>query len=91
VRQLRLAKLLAARGRSFGRGRGAAASTIMAELRGSVGHAPAINLSYPGAGDRYCGFPLYFPFFTAAETDETGGSVQADALVPGSLGGDGSA
>jgi dienelactone hydrolase len=56
----------------------AAASTIMAELHGSPGHAPATNLYYPGAGHYYFGFPPYFPFFT---DQGLGGSVQADALA----------
>jgi dienelactone hydrolase len=59
----------------------AAAATIMADLRGSPGRAPAINLYYPGAGHYYFGFPPYFPFFTPAELDELGGSEQADALA----------
>ena len=59
----------------------AAASTIMAELRGSAGHAPAVNLYYPGAGHYYFGFPPYFPFFTATELDQLGGSEQANALA----------
>ena len=56
----------------------AAASTIMAELHGSPGRAPATNLYYPGAGHYYFGFPPYFPFFTS---EELGGSEQANALA----------
>ena len=56
----------------------AAASTIMGELHGSPGHAPATNLYYPGAGHYYSGFPPYFPFFTSTGL---GGSVQANALA----------
>ena len=59
----------------------AAAATIMTELHGSADHAPATNLYYPGAGHYYFGFPPYFPFFTAAELDELGGTVQANALA----------
>jgi dienelactone hydrolase len=59
----------------------AAASTIMAELRGSADHAPATNLYYPGAGHYYFGLPPYFPFFTSTEVAELGGSAQADALA----------
>jgi dienelactone hydrolase len=59
----------------------AAASTIMAELRGSADHAPATNLYYPGAGHYYFGLPPYFPFFTSAEVAELGGSEQANALA----------
>jgi dienelactone hydrolase len=59
----------------------AAAATIMAELRGSPGHPPAVNLYYPGAGHYYFGSPPYFPFFTTAALDELGGSAQADALA----------
>jgi hypothetical protein len=78
---------MAARGDGASRGRGAAGSTIMAELRRSVGHARAINLYHPVPGTTTAGSPV-LPLFTAAETDETGGSEQADALVPSSLGGD---
>jgi len=59
----------------------AAASTIVAELRGSADHALATNLYYPGAGHYYFGFPPYFPFFTATEVAALGGSEQADALA----------
>jgi dienelactone hydrolase len=59
----------------------AAASTIMAELRGSPGHARATNLYYPGAGHYYFGFPPYFPVFTSSEVAALGGSAQADALA----------
>jgi dienelactone hydrolase len=59
----------------------AAASTIMAELRGSPDHAPAVNLYYPGAGHYYFGLPPYFPVFTSTEVAELGGSAQADALA----------
>jgi dienelactone hydrolase len=59
----------------------AAARTIMAELRGSPGHAPATNLYYPGAGHYYFGLPPYFPFFTDPAVADLGGSAQADALA----------
>jgi dienelactone hydrolase len=59
----------------------AAASTIMAELRGSPDHAPATNLYYPGAGHAYFGLPPYFPIFTSTEVTALGGSAQADALA----------
>ena len=53
---------MAARGDRAGRGRGAAASTIVAELRGSVGHAPPINLYYPGVGGLLLRVPPVFRF-----------------------------
>jgi len=59
----------------------ASASTIMGELQGSPGHAPATNLYYPGAGHYYFGFPPYFPFFTSTAVAGLGGSAQADALA----------
>jgi len=59
----------------------AAASTIMAELRGSPDHAPAVNLYYPGAGHYYFGLPPYFPVFTTNYVAGLGGSAQADALA----------
>ena len=40
------------------------ASTIVAELDRSPGHAPVTNLYYPSAGHYYFGMFPYYPFFT---------------------------
>ena len=78
VTRLRVPLLMGDGGRDAVWDAAAAASTIMAELRGSAGHAPAVNLYYPGAGHCSFGFPPYFPFFT---DQGLGGSVPADALA----------
>jgi dienelactone hydrolase len=81
VTRLRVPLLMGDGGQDAAWDAAAAASTIMAELRGSPGHARATNLYYPGAGHYYFGFPPYFPVFTSSEVAALGGSAQADALA----------
>jgi len=81
VTRLRVPLLMGDGGQDAAWNSGAAASTIMAELRGSADHAPATNLYYPGGGHYYFGFPPYFPVFTATKVAALGGSVQADATA----------
>jgi dienelactone hydrolase len=81
VTRLRVPLLMGDGGQDAAWDAAAAASTIMAELRGSPGHARATNLYYPDAGHYYFGFPPYFPVFTSSEVAALGGSAQADALA----------
>ena len=61
----------------------AAASTIIAELKGSPDHAPATNPYYPQRRALLLRLPPYFPLFTTTYAAGLGGSAQADALATG--------
>ena len=54
------------------------ATTITSEIDRTAGHAPAINLYYPGAGHYFFGLPPYYPYFSQASL---GGTQQANALA----------